>query len=140
MLPLSLASINEARLLELCESECQESQTLDFKRELPETIERDKSEPDKNKIELCKDVVAFANADGGHFVYGIQEKAGIANDIVPITTESADAAERRIRHVLDARIEPKIQVPRRISWVALMDNYKTIPERYNQMLIRKVYK
>jgi hypothetical protein len=109
MLPLSLATIDEAFLRQLCESECPESQTLDFKRELPETIERDKSEPDKKKIELCKDVVAFANADGGHFVYGIQEKAGVANDIVPITTtESADAAERRIRHVLDARIEPKI--------------------------------
>lgn len=108
MLPLSLASIDEAFLRQLCESECPESQTLDFKRELPETIERDKSDPDKNKIELCKDVVAFANADGGHFIYGIQEKAGVADDIVPITNESADAAERRIRQVLEARIEPQI--------------------------------
>lgn len=109
MLPLSLATIDEAVLRQLCESECPESQTLEFKRELPGKQDQDKSEPDKKKIELCKDVVAFANADGGHFVYGIQEKAGVANDIVPITTtESADAAERRIRHVLDARIEPKI--------------------------------
>jgi len=34
----------------------------------------------------------------------------------------------------------KSKVLRRISWVALMDNHKTIPERYDQMLIKEVYK
>jgi hypothetical protein len=108
MLPLSLSNIDEAFLRQLCKDGCPESQTLDFKRELPEKNERDKIDPDKYKDELCKDVAAFANADGGHLVYGIQEKAGVANDIVPISTESADAAERRIRHVLEGRIEPQI--------------------------------
>jgi hypothetical protein len=55
MLPLSLEKIDEALLLELCEEGCPESQTLEFKRELPGKLDQDKHE-------LCKDVVALVNA------------------------------------------------------------------------------
>ena len=101
MLPRSLAAIDEAFLRQLCESECPESQTLDFKRELPGKLDQDKHE-------LCKDVVALANAEGGDLVYGIEEKDGVAGLIVGITTEPADVAIRRINQVLDAGIEPRI--------------------------------
>lgn len=118
MLPLSLASINEARLQELCESECPESQTLDFKRELP-------GKQDQDKHELCKDVVALANAEGGDLVYGIEEKDGVAGSIVGIITESSDAAIRRINQVLDAGIEPKIH-GLRIQKIPVSDGYVLI--------------
>jgi hypothetical protein len=118
MLPLSLASINEARLQELCESECPESQTLDFKRELP-------GKQDQDKHELCKDVVALANAEGGDLVYGIEEKNGVAGSIARISTEDADAAERRMRQVLDAGIEPKIH-GLRIQKIPVSDGYVLI--------------
>ena len=101
MLPRSLAAIDEAFLRQLCESECPESQTLDFKRELPGKLDQDKHE-------LCKDVVALANAEGGDLVYGIEEKDGVAGSIVGITTETADVAIRRINQVLEAGIEPRI--------------------------------
>ncbi len=118
MLPLSLASINEARLLELCESECSESQTLEFKRELPGKL-------DQEKHELCKDVVALANAEGGDLVYGIEEKDGVAGSIVGIITESADVAIRRINQVLDAGIEPRIH-GLRIQQIAVSEGYVLI--------------
>jgi hypothetical protein len=118
MLPLSLASINEARLLELCESECQESQTLEFKRELP-------GKQDQDKHEICKDVVALANTEGGDLVYGIEEKDGVAGTIVGIITESADAAIRRINQVLDAGIEPRIH-GLRIQQIPVSEGYVLI--------------
>lgn len=118
MLPLSLDKIDEALLLELCEEECPESQTLEFKRELP-------GKQDQDKHELCKDVVALANAEGGDLVYGIEEKDGVAGSIVGITTESADVAIRRINQVLDAGIEPRIH-GLRIQQIPVSDGYVLI--------------
>jgi len=118
MLPLSIEKINEALLLELCEEGCPESQTLEFKRELPGKLEQDKHE-------LCKDVVALANAEGGDLVYGIEEKDGVANKIVSISTEDGDATERRIRQVLDAGIEPKIH-GLRIQQISVSEGYVLI--------------
>jgi hypothetical protein len=118
MLPLSLATIDEAFLRQLCESECPESQTLDFKRELP-------GKQDQDKHEICKDVVALANAEGGDLVYGIEEKDGVAGSIVGIITESADVAIRRINQVLDAGIEPRIH-GLRIQQIPVSDGYVLI--------------
>src|SRR5215813_4904636 len=51
----------------LIEEDIQESLTLDYKdaRALEKT--------DQKRNELCKDVSAFANSDGGQIIYGIQE-------------------------------------------------------------------
>lgn len=118
MLPLSLDKINEAFLLELCEEGCPESQTLEFKRELP-------GKQDQDKHEVCKDVVALANAEGGDLVYGIEEKDGVAYKIASISIEDADAAERRMRQVLDAGIEPKIH-GLRIQQISVSEGYVLI--------------
>lgn len=118
MLPLSLDKIDEAFLLELCEEGCPESQTLEFKRELP-------GKQDQDKHEVCKDVVALANAEGGDLVYGIEEKDGVAYKIASISIEDADAAERRMRQVLDAGIEPKIH-GLRIQQISVSEGYVLI--------------
>lgn len=102
MLLQPLDQLDESLLQILCDDKCPESQTLDFKRELP-------GNSDKEKHELCKDVAALANTDGGDLVYGIEEKAGAAGAIYPIAAESPDAALRRIAQVIDAGIEPRIQ-------------------------------
>lgn len=102
MLLQSLERIDGALLQKLCHDGCPESSTLEFKRDLP-------GGSDREKHEICKDVTALANADGGDLVYGVEEKAGVAASLCPITTESADAAIRRISQVLDAGIEPRVQ-------------------------------
>lgn len=81
MIQGALADIDEARLNELLGAS--ESVTLEFKRELPGSDERAKSE-------LLKDVCAMANTAGG--------------DIIG---EPFDAAQRRLAQVLDA-IEPRL--------------------------------
>jgi len=98
----SLDQIDATLLQKLCNDKCPESQTLEFKRDLP-------SPSDKDKHEICKDVAALANTEGGDLVYGIDEKSAAAESISPITEELSDAAMRRITQVLDAGIEPRIQ-------------------------------
>lgn len=102
MLLQPLEQLDDLLLQRLCDDKCPESQTLEFKRDIP-------GNSDKDKHELCKDVAALANTDGGDIVYGIDEKAGGAGSISPIVGEPSDAAMRRIAQVVDAGIEPRIQ-------------------------------
>jgi len=99
MLLSNLDEISEAYLHCLCDDKATESQTLEFKRELPTADER---------RELQKDVCALANADGGDLVYGIAEAAGAASKVMPLAAGSLDTARRRIAQALDA-IEPRLQ-------------------------------
>lgn len=100
MLPAQLKNLSEALLAQACADRWPETLTLEFKRDLPGT-------GDKEKGELCKDVSAMANADGGDIVYGIAEDNGAADALVPITAEGADSAKRRLGQVL-AGVEPRI--------------------------------
>lgn len=102
MLHLPTTLITEAALQQLVYTACPESPTLDFKRVPP-------GNSDKDKQELCKDVTALANGDGGDIVYGMDEADGVASALVPITSESADTLQLRIVQTLDALVEPRIQ-------------------------------
>ena len=102
MLLETLDQVTADFLRKLCEDQCPESDTLEFKREIPGGL-------DKDKHELLKDVCALANSDGGDLVFGIQEITGAASTLVPLTQESADAAKRRLSQVLDAGLEPRVQ-------------------------------
>jgi predicted HTH transcriptional regulator len=52
---------------------------------------------DKAREEFLEDVCAFANASGGDLVYGLQEKQGHVDCIVPVPIVSSpvDATKRR---------------------------------------------
>lgn len=102
MLLADLDQVDAKLLSRLCEEKCPESDTLDFKRELPGSAERDKHE-------LLKDVASFANADGGDLVYGVADSDGHAEALAPICEESVDEATRRVQQVLDAGLEPRVQ-------------------------------
>lgn len=74
--------LDETELSKIIEQKRDETQYLDFKRELH--LSRD-----KEKTELCKDVVAFANSSGGRLIYGVEELKdgngiGHAENIVPL--------------------------------------------------------
>lgn len=103
MLPYVLNQIDAAALDEICRQRFAESGTLDFKRLIP-------ARDGGGTFEIAKDVSAFANADGGDLVYGIEEQDGSAASLMPIIGESADEAERRLRQVIDASIEPRLGV------------------------------
>jgi hypothetical protein len=101
MLPSHLDSVTAKYLEDLCNNRTPESQTLEFKGELP-------GRDAKAKNEFLKDVSAIANAQGGDLIYGVQEVDGCASALAPITAESVDDARRRLGQILDAGIEPRI--------------------------------
>jgi hypothetical protein len=102
MLPERLEAVDEAFIQGLCTSACPESQRLDFKRALPPAGN------DAARLELLKDVAAFANADGGDLVFGVSDDKGCAETVHAITSEAADAAQRRLRQMLDAKLERRV--------------------------------
>lgn len=101
MLDNNFNSISKQLLERVCSEAWPESQTLDFK-----ALAYGKSDDDK--LELAKDVCAFANADGGDLVLGISEKSGSASAILGLTGETADQLQRRIQQTLETRVEPRI--------------------------------
>lgn len=101
MLLTPLNELDEPKLQALCNEQCPESETIDFKRAIPRAS-------DKDKHEFLKDISAFANASGGDLVYGISEENGFAKAIVPVTEESEDILRRRLGQILDAGLEPRI--------------------------------
>lgn len=104
MLASDIDQIDETLLRAACNERWSESQTLDFKRDLPGT-------DDRSRNEFLKDVCAFANADGGDLVYGVQDQSGSAERAVPISTDTApvDATKRRLGQLLETRLEPRVQ-------------------------------
>ncbi len=95
----------EVRLL--LETEEEEGQVLDYKEQLPD------SRNEAAKRELCADVAAFANADGGVLVFGVAEKRDNSrttgrpsSDNVGLADFDPDRDEARLRAILQSGIEP----------------------------------
>lgn len=79
------------------EMEAGETQSLDWKGAGP-------SDPD----DIAKDVAAFANAQGGLIVYGVQEDRETGRAKAMADTGITDADIRRIRAAVMAHIHPRI--------------------------------
>src|ERR1700722_14955352 len=101
MLPRPPRELTEDIVREVCQQRWPESQTLDFKRELP-------GKDSRGRNEFLKDACALANADGGDLVYGIAELDGAANAPPPISNESIDSLRARLLQILDAGLEPRV--------------------------------
>lgn len=97
----ALSLIQSADLEALCFEKTPESRHLEFKRELP-------GSKDKDRFEFAKDVAAFANAEGGDIVYGIEEQDGAAARILPLKDCDQDSARIRLMQILDASLEPRL--------------------------------
>ena len=55
----------------------EENLWIDFKQQ---DYHRDSTDPDKHQREICKDVTAMANAEGGYILIGVREENKIAQD------------------------------------------------------------
>ena len=68
-----------------------EGQSLEFEKQIPETED------------IARDMVAFANADGGKIIYGIDDK----NKHL-IGVQAGDDFVRQVKKIAEERITPKI--------------------------------
>jgi hypothetical protein len=88
-------------LRSLIEARIAEGQAIEFKR----TINVSGTEAKKK---LCAELVSFANASGGDIVFGMDEKDGIASELIALPEFDADRTELQLRQIFDSNIEPPV--------------------------------
>jgi len=103
-----IGGIDEATLRRLVDNQVSESRDLEFKRELP-------SGGDEATREFLADVTAFANAQGGDIVFGLDEENGVLSGVA---VDDPDAAILRLEGKLQTGVEPRL-IGVRIKWVPL---------------------
>jgi hypothetical protein len=96
-----LARITEADLQALISSQTKEGKEIEFKREV------NLSTPDA-KRKFLKGVSALANTQGGHIVFGIDEKDSVATSLHALPNFNEDSDKIKLRDFIRAHIEPKI--------------------------------
>jgi len=96
-----LESLEERDLRSLIENQVLEGKTIEYKLVLP-------SSSDEDKREFLADVSSFANASGGHLIYGIKEESGVPVGIPGLRNIDPDAEILRLENMMRDAIEPRI--------------------------------
>lgn len=96
---------DKARLLALIANKVEESSTLDYKA--ADALDGS----DKKKVEITKDVAAFANSGGGTIIYGVREHneaalAHLPKELNPV--KAVDFSKERLDQIVQT-IRPKIE-------------------------------
>ena len=93
----SIDQISESDLRALSSAD---ALALELKRELPKRT-------NSGKLELLNDLASFANAVGGHIVYGVDGSGGTA-EVAGLETDAVAAAMEWLEQAAWAGIEPRI--------------------------------
>jgi hypothetical protein len=111
MIDQPIDGIDEAVLRHLIDNQVSEGRDLEFKRELP-------GGGDEATREFLADVTAFANAQGGDIVFGLDEANGVAAELPGVAVDDPDAAILRLEGKLQTGVEPRL-IGVRTKWVRL---------------------
>ncbi|HRW83763.1 MAG TPA: ATP-binding protein, partial [Methanothrix sp.] len=96
-----LDMLEEADIQRLMEDEVPESKVIDYKRRLP-------GPSDLEKREFLRDVSSFANASGGHLIYGVAEENGVPVKIPGLAGIDPDKEILRLDSMVQTGIAPRI--------------------------------
>jgi len=96
-----LEAIDESDLQNLIENEVSEGKIVEYKEQLPGGGHDDVRE-------FLADVSSFANAAGGHLIFGIKEKGGIPVEVSGLGNIDVDQVKLRFENALRDSIEPRI--------------------------------
>ena len=109
-----ISEITDRQLTDLIGHQ-EENLWIEFKRK---EYHRDSNDKEKHKREICKDVTAMANAEGGYIFIGVQEEGGIARGF--FTVDKPERVAQSIRGICLRRIDPPIRnlqvAERPIEW------------------------
>ncbi len=97
-----ISEITDQQLIDLIGNQ-EENQWIDFKQE---GYHRDSNDPEKHKREICKDITAMANAEGGYIFIGVQETGKVAQSFH--TVNNPDKISASINAVCLQSIHPRI--------------------------------
>lgn len=95
----SISEITDQELKDLIGNQ-KENLWIDFKEK---PYQRDPDDSEKYKREICKDVTAMANADGGYILIGVSEKNKLAKAF--ITVLKPDSVVKSIRGICQSHID-----------------------------------
>jgi predicted HTH transcriptional regulator len=102
-----IQEITREDIYELVTQRAAEDEFLDFKKILFHPDQpKDKNEKDKNDFAL--DCSAFANAQGGHLIVGIEEEEHRASGLSPMDSYQAQQIAKICRDIAIARIRPNV--------------------------------
>ena len=96
-----LEALAEADLQALIADQVAEDKTIEYKEKLPSSTYADRKE-------FAADVSSFANASGGHILFGMRAEQGIASDLIGLEVADLDAEVRRLDNMIRDCIEPRI--------------------------------
>lgn len=96
-----LSEVAENDLNELVDSQISEKKIIEYKQQLNLRAHKD-------KIEITSDVSSFANASGGHLIYGMKEDGGLATEICGLQIENQDRLKQQIENILRESLGPRI--------------------------------
>jgi hypothetical protein len=94
-------SITEGDLLDLIVNQVAEGKMIDYKLTLP-------GNSDDDKKEFLADVSSFANTAGGHLVFGMDEKQGIASNLTGMNRLDSDKEKLRLENIIRDGVAPRI--------------------------------
>lgn len=101
MINKPIESITADDLEALVANEVAEGRLFEIKRQLP-------GRSDGDRREFAADVTAFANAQGGDIVFGIEEARGAAAAVCGVTAENREEELRRLESILLNCVDPRI--------------------------------
>ena len=93
--------ITTSDLAGLIEYEVREGKNIDYKQSLPGNSYDDKKE-------FLADVSSFANAAGGHLVFGMKEDAGLPVDLCGLGNIDVDDELLRLENTIRDNVKPRI--------------------------------
>lgn len=96
-----LESIDESDFQALLDNQVAEGKTIEYKQALP-------GNSDSDKREFLYDISSFANAAGGHLIFGIKEDAGVPTDICGLDLADVDAAILSLENSIRDGLAPRI--------------------------------
>jgi hypothetical protein len=96
-----LDSIEESDLQALVDNKVSEGKTIEYKESLP-------LNDYESKKDFLADVSSFANAAGGHLIYGIKEESGEPIELCGLQNNNADDEILRLENLIRDSIEPRI--------------------------------
>jgi hypothetical protein len=96
-----LHEIGGQDLAELVENAVGERKVIDYKAELP-------GGGDEAKREFLADVSSFANAAGGHIVFGMTENGGLPTAVPGVEAADAEAETLRLESIIRDGIAPRL--------------------------------
>ena len=117
LLDKPIDALTEANLRALVEGAVSESRTLDYKEALP-------GRKDSDKTKFLANVAAFANAEGGVLLFGVQETGGVAVAVPGVGVADVDATVLQLDSSIRTGIEPRL---RNVEWATVpLENGQTV--------------